>query len=186
VETPHGSLTAASEKAASSNTVPKTFDEITKLCGHDGLDGTKPRRGIFDELVKANAAVSQTLLFTTHDESPETGYGNTHKYSLFLALSRFDITLQQCGFHSFPKVPMELSTIDGIDSQDCSFKRLQTDIVGYLRFCGTFIYDSAPYIRDMLQLTGYAGSNLRKFKSVETTPQKGGSQAFPGRTIWVV
>jgi len=76
-------------------------------------------------------------------------------------------TLQQCGFNSFANVPLGLSTIRGPDGRDSSFKSLQTDILEYLRLCGTFIYDSAPYIRDILQLTGYAGSNLRKFKSVE-------------------
>jgi len=123
-------------------------------------------RHIFDALAEANSACTQEILCDA-TETVELGFNAAHTHSVFLALSRFDLTLVKCGFQSFQQVPTKLADIQGDVGSDASFTCLKQDINAYLSLCGRMAVDSAPFIREMVQLTGYAGSSVRKFKSVE-------------------
>ena len=83
--------------------------------------------------------------------------------SLFLFLCPFDKVLRKLGYSSLAEVPIELVNTKKADK---TFEQVCEDVTQYLVSAGNLAYETAPFLRELVQLTGFGGSNPHKFKPV--------------------
>lgn len=83
---------------------------------------------------------------------------------MFSFLSQFHKILESIGFASLDDVPVAVLPER---STDLEAQQLQNDISLFLKTTAKQARCTAPFIRSILQLTGYDGSNTHKFKPVE-------------------
>ena len=78
-------------------------------------------------------------------------------------MTSFDRTLHHIGFPTLHDVPSVHSTLN----TDPAFVRVRSDVASFLEYAAGLALDAAPYLRQLVQLTGYAGSSRHKFKPVQ-------------------
>lgn len=99
----------------------------------------------------------------TYHGNLESSDADGKQLSLFTFLSGFDLILKHYGFDSLDYIPIVTTE----HATDPAFEQLRKDVTEYLQYPGKRARKAAPFLRELLQLTGYGGSNVHKFKPVE-------------------